>query len=342
MLQKLFKNPLSYFFMISSIFITILLLDYIHFFYWIKELFYSIKPLWIGVILAFFIHPLLAKNKNSIVKISIVYILFLVLILFIFFIIFYLLIENIPNLIKMINIFYPKIEKIVIQYKLTELIQTKEIIMDSYSWIYPMIQSFFHLTTTCIFSIIISFFISIESDFIKNEIKKYIKHHEQIFKFYNIFSDILRQYIHSTVLNMVYNIVTTFFILFCLKTPYAFVLSILLAILNLFPYIGALIGSVLLIGIHFLLVKENTLILILFIFINSQIESNIVHAWICNKTMKVHPLFLFIALFINEFIFGIVGIILSPIFASILQMIFNAYREYLNQNNVGGWENIVT
>ena len=67
-----------------------------------------------------------------------------------------------------------------------------------------------------------------------------------------------------------------------------------------------------------------------------------IHAWICNKTMKVHPLFLFFALFINEFLFGIIGIILSPIVASILQMIFNTYREYLNQRNIGGWENIVT
>lgn len=341
MLEKVFKNPISYFFIISSIFITILLLDYIHFFNWIKEFIDSMKPIWIGAIIAFFIQPLII-NKNSIFKILMIYILFLLLFLLFFFVILYLLVENMPVFKGMIESIYPEIEKIMTKYNILEFIQPKEVVIGSYTWIYPIIKGFFHFITTFLFSVIVSFFITLESNFIKNEFKKYVKQHEQILKFYDIFSNILRQYIYSTFLDITYIVITTFFILYLLKTPYAFLLSILLAIFNLFPYIGAFLGSILLVIIHFLLVKENTLLLILLIFINSQIESNIIHAWICNKTMKVHPLFLFIALFINEFLFGIIGIILSPIVASILQMIFNAYREYLNQKNVGGWEDIVT
>lgn len=340
MFNKLFKNPISYFFIISSIFITVLLLDYVHFFSWVKELFNTIKPIWLGAILAFFIQPLLTKNTLS--RIILVYVLFLLLFLFFFIVVFYLLIENMSIFIEMIESIYPKLEKLMIQYKLNELFQTKEIVMGSYTWIYPILQGFFSFITTFVFSVIISFFISLESNFIKNEFKKYVKQHDQILKFYDIFSDILRQYIYSTFLDIVYIVITTFFILYFLKTPYAFLLSILLAVFNLFPYIGALAGSLLVVVIHFLLIKENTILLIFLIIINSQIESNIIHAWICNKTMKIHPLFLFIALFINEFLFGIIGIILSPIVASILQMIFNTYREYLNQKNIGGWEDIVT
>lgn len=340
MFNKLFKNPISYFFIISSIFITVLLLDYVHFFSWVKELFNTIKPIWLGTILAFFIQPLLTKNTLS--RIILVYVLFLLLFLFFFIVVFYLLIENMSIFIEMIESIYPKLEKLMIQYKLNELFQTKEIVMGSYTWIYPILQGFFSFITTFVFSVIISFFISLESNFIKNEFKKYVKQHDQILKFYDIFSDILRQYIYSTFLDIVYIVITTFFILYFLKTPYAFLLSILLAVFNLFPYIGALAGSLLVVVIHFLLIKENTILLIFLIIINSQIESNIIHAWICNKTMKIHPLFLFIALFINEFLFGIIGIILSPIVASILQMIFNTYREYLNQKNIGGWEDIVT
>lgn len=340
MFNKLIKNPISYFFIISSIFITVLLLDYIHFFGWVKDLFHTIKPIWIGGILAFFIQPLLIKN--SLPRIILVYVLFLLSFLFLFILIFYLLIENMPVFIEMIESIYPKIEKIMIQYKLNELIQTKEIVVGSYTWIYPIVQGFFSFITTFVFSVIISFFISLESNFIKNEFKKYVKQHEKILRFYDIFSNILRQYIYSTFLDITYIVLTTFIILYLLKTPYAFLLSVLLAVFNLFPYVGALAGSILLVTIHFLLVRENTVLLIIFIFINSQIESNVIHAWICNKTMKVHPLFLFFALFINEFLFGIFGVILSPIVASILQMIFNTYREYLNQRNIGGWENIVT
>lgn len=340
MLHKLIKNPISYFFIISSFFITILLLDYIHFFSWIKELFHAIKPIWIGGILAFFIQPLL--NKNSLSRIILVYVSLLLSFLFLFVLVFYLLTENMPAFIEMIESIYPKIEELMIQYKLNELIQTKEIVVESYTWIYPIVQGFFSFITTFVFSVIISFFISLESDFIKNEFKKYVKQHEKILKFYDIFSNILRQYIYSTFLDITYIVLTTFFILFLLKTPYAFLLSLLLAVFNLFPYIGPFAGSLLLVTIHFLLVRDHTVLLIILLFINSQIESNVIHAWICNKTMKVHPLFLFFALFINEFLFGIMGIILSPIVASILQMIFNTYREYLNQRNIGGWEDIVT
>ena len=278
MFNKLIKNPISYFFIISSIFITVLLLDYIHFFGWVKDLFHTIKPIWIGGILAFFIQPLLIKN--SLPRIILVYVLFLLSFLFLFILIFYLLIENMPVFIEMIESIYPKIEKIMIQYKLNELIQTKEIVVGSYTWIYPIVQGFFSFITTFVFSVIISFFISLESNFIKNEFKKYVKQHEKILKFYDIFSNILRQYIYSTFLDITYIVLTTFIILYLLKTPYAFLLSVLLAVFNLFPYVGALAGSILLVTIHFLLVRENTVLLIIFIFINSQIESNVIHAWI--------------------------------------------------------------
>lgn len=336
-----FKNPLSYFLIISSIYITILLFDYIHLFGWIKDFIQSIKPIWIGILLAFFIQPLIKKNKSN-VRILIVYLLFLLTFLFLFIMIFYLFIENIPMFIQSVEVFYPKILKFMSEYNLDEMIQTKEIVLESYNWIYPLIRGFIQFITTFIFSVIISFFISLESHFIKNEFIKYVKQYEQILRLYDIFSDILRQYLVSTFLDIIYIVVTTFCILTFTKTPYALLLSILLAIFNLFPYIGALVGSTLVVLIHFLFVKENTILLIFLIFINSQIESNIIHAWICNKTMKVHPLFLFVALFINEFLFGIIGVILSPIVASILQMMFNTYREYLNQKNIGGWENIVT
>ena len=129
-------------------------------------------------------------------------------------------------------------------------------------------------------------------------------------------------------------------ILWIFHTPYALLLAILLAVLNLFPYVGAALGTFLILLLHLILVKENTLWLAAVLFLNSLLEGNIIHAWICNKTMKVHPLFLFAALLVNEYFFGVIGVILSPIVASILQMCLITYSEYLNRKNIGCWENI--
>lgn len=343
-LQQFIKNSSSYFYIIASITLIIFILNFIDFFDWLRQLIHVLKPLWIGGILAFFIQPLISNKKDvSLVKIIFIYLLFLFSFLFLFALFFYLLIQNIPSFIKIFNDYYPNIERFIQENRILNHIESppiKDILLNGYEWLFPFVRGFIQFITTFIFSVLISFFISLESSFIHNEFKKYIKNYEQILHLYDIFSKILRQYIYSTSLDILYIIMSTSFILIFFKTPYAILLAILLSVFNLFPYVGALLGSVLLVFIHFVLVGENTIWLIIVIFINSQIESNIIHAWICNKTMKVHPLFLFVALLINEFLFGIIGIILSPIVASILQMILTTYREYLNQKNVGGWEKI--
>ena len=56
--------------------------------------------------------------------------------------------------------------------------------------------------------------------------------------------------------------------------------------------------------------------------------------------MDVRPILTFAALFVGEALFGIVGVILSPILASIMQIAFRSYVHARSRDTIGQWEDI--
>ena len=337
----------SYFIIIAMIYIFILILKEINFIFYLTSFLNSIKPIWLGIILTFFVYPFVS-NKKEIIPISriiLIYVIFILIILILFFIFYHLLVSNLDKLIPYLSKIYSEMVLLSQRYQIEKYINESKIqnvLLNTYEWLVPFIKNVIQMISTFIFSLIISFCLTIESHIIVNRFKSYVKNYEIYFKLYEIFSNILKEYVISTSLDILYIVGSTSVILFFLNTPYALLLAIVLAFFNVFPYIGALFGNGLIIAFHLLLVKENTLLLCIMLFINSLIESQIIHTWICKKKMNIHPIFLFSALLISEHFFGFIGIILSPIFASVLQLGLLTYSEYLNQKNIGGWENILS
>ena len=102
----------------------------------------------------------------------------------------------------------------------------------------------------------------------------------------------------------------------------------LLAFLNLFPYIGATIGIVLIGIIALLEYSSFPWVLFIVIFILQQIEGNLVQPMIFHKTMHVRSLLTFVFLFIMEAIFGIFGALLSPIAAAMTQIAIRRWSHF--------------
>ncbi len=71
-----------------------------------------------------------------------------------------------------------------------------------------------------------------------------------------------------------------------------------------------------------------------------QIESNIIQPLIFNRTMNVRPLLTFVFIFISDAFFGVIGVILSPIFAAVAQIVFRSYLHSKTSDKVGEWEDI--
>lgn len=104
----------------------------------------------------------------------------------------------------------------------------------------------------------------------------------------------------------------TYIGLFFLGVPYALLLAVLAAVLNLIPVFGSLIAGAFATMVAFayggLTLAAGTAIL--FIVIN-QFEGNVLYPWVVNKVVGIPPLLVIIALLVGGSLAGFLGVVLS-------------------------------
>ena len=118
-------------------------------------------------------------------------------------------------------------------------------------------------------------------------------------------------------------------------TPYALLLSILVGITNIFPffgpYIGMLIGSILILFISPL----HALYFFIFIIVLQQIDGNIIGPLILGQTTGISGFSVIFAILFFGGIFGVPGWIIGvPLFAVILHLIRRFERHLLKKKNL--------
>lgn len=306
---------------------------------------HSLQPFIIAIVLVFFIQPLIQRFPGHRYKLKTCIVYGLIgfsAVMLVGLISAYVYAERNP-LISFTNQLYREGKYFVEKNQLEQFInlaQTRQLVRDTSQWFMNRITRFVGGLSVFFFGFVIAFFISMEMEFLMNEFKKYIKNHQKWHLFYCLFSDVFFKYCYSTLLDTVYIILTTSLILSLFKTPSFLLLSVLLALLNLFPYIGAMIGTLLILIVHVLSGGNYVFLLFFVLLVSSQIESDLIHPLIYNKAMKIHPLFLFFSILLNDFLFGVMGVILSPIMAAFLQMGVKSYLTTLNLSGVGGWEDL--
>lgn len=141
-------------------------------------------------------------------------------------------------------------------------------------------------------------------------------------------------YVTAQILSMIAVGMMTTIVLFFLKIDYAIVLGLIAGILDIIPIVGPTIaiGLILLVGAPLSLVK---IILVIALFIGIQQFSNyVVRPLVFGKWMKLHPLMLFLALFLAEKFLGFWGIILSPALAStVCVLVDELYLKPINEKS---------
>lgn len=344
-MKRLKAKLILFVLVLFTLYLFLLIGEKLHLYQFLYSLFQSLKPFLVALVLVFFVQPLIHRFPffSYKIKTSMIYgLIGLSTCIVIMLLSFYIYWER-DSILQFSNqLFQDGIDFIEI-YQFEEMInlsQTKQFITDSTKWLMNSITGVVGGISVFFFGFMIAFFISMEMEVMMNEFKKYVKNHEKWRLFYLIFSDVFLKYCYSTILDMIYLVVVTSFILYFFHTPSFFLLSVSLAVLNLFPYIGAIVGTLIIVGVHMLSGQDHLILLICILILSSQIESNLIHPLIYHKTMKVHPLFLFLSILINDFLFGLIGVILSPILAVFLQMGVKSYLDALNQNGVGGWEDL--
>lgn len=328
------------------LFLLILVLKQLSLYDRLVGLYQALLPVFGGIIIAFLLQPIIdrvakhCKRKSAVMVVYVGILLIGGILLVLFIPVLYQQIisfgENLPGWLSQVEVWLGTYNIV-----LEDLLQYKNTLMEEgYTVIISQLQAFFGSAARYGISFITAFFISIDVDFWKHTARKCIKNYERFSTFYHTMSNIVYQYLVGTILDLSFIAITSWIILSVAGFPNAVLYAMLLALSNLFPYIGPTIGLIVVVFVASLSYTQLPVFSLLLIWIIQQIEANFVQPLIFNKTMDVRPILTFVALFISEALFGIPGVLLSPILASILQIVFRSYLHAKTSNQVGEWEDI--
>jgi len=163
---------------------------------------------------------------------------------------------------------------------------------------------------------------------------------ERILRSFRKISPLLSRYFIGLIiqLSILFTIYSLILLSFGIKS--AIVIAFLAALLNIIPYIGPLIGGVFMLTLTMTSNLENdfqsyilptTLYVFIGYIIAQLIDNFFSQPLIFSKSVKSHPLEIFLVIIINGLLFGIVGMIFAVPSYTALKVIF---KEFLADNEV--------
>lgn len=329
-----------------AILILILVINYLSLMEYLVSIVKAILPFIMGIILAFIFQPLVDRlhrkytYKNSVRIVYLGVLCFLIVLLLILLPILY---KQIVELMVYVPDIVTTIQKWIQPYMSDSdmlLRFTQKYVSEGSNTVFKMLQGTFQTTMFYVIAYITAFFISSDIAFYKRICKKVIPSIHKLEIFYMTMSNIVYQYIKGTCIDLFFIIVSTSIIFVIFQFPNCFLYAVLLALFNLFPYIGATIGLIVIGFAGFLHFHHFPWLLFGIIWLLQQLEANFIQPMIFNKTMNVRPLLNFAFLFIGEAFFGIPGVIFSPILAAFAQIVFRSWLHTKVKRTVGDWNDI--
>jgi predicted PurR-regulated permease PerM len=130
--------------------------------------------------------------------------------------------------------------------------------------------------------------------------------------------------------------VTTFAVLLILGMPYAAPLALLVAVLDLVPLVGATLGGALLVVVGLFVEPWKAVVLLVFVLIYQQVESNFLQPIVYSKAVQLNGLVILIALLVGGQLLGIPGALLAIPVAEIIRIVVTellAYRRTPQEAN---------
>ena len=194
-----------------------------------------------------------------------------------------------------------------------------------------------------LFSVLfISFFFMKDSQLLKKGVLAIIPNGTEgrFSKSLETINDLLSRYFIGLLFQITILFILYTLILLIFGIDNAVVIAFLCALLNLIPYIGPMIGAVIMfvlsmisnIGLDFQTEILSTSLWILFWYLIAQLVDNFAsQPLIFSKTTKSHPLEIFLIIIIGGLLFGIVGMITAVPMYTALKVIL---KEFLSDNKI--------
>lgn len=194
-----------------------------------------------------------------------------------------------------------------------------------------------------LFSVLfIAFFLMKDSKLLHNIILAAVpdRNEKKVTKSLNTIKDLLSRYFIGLVFQISILFVLYSITLGVFGIENAIVIAFLCALLNLIPYLGPLIGGVLMlfltmtsnIGQDFQTVILPTTIYVLIGYIIAQLVDNFFsQPFIFSKSVKSHPLEIFLVIIIGGLLFGVIGMVVAvPSYTAIKVVL----KEFLSENKI--------
>lgn len=106
------------------------------------------------------------------------------------------------------------------------------------------------------------------------------------------------------------------------RVPYAILLGMILGLMNLIPYFGAIIGCVIIAFIALLTNGLPTAVgVTIYIIVAQQVDANIIQPRIVGDSVGLRPFYVLLSITLFGGLFGFWGILLGPPLMAVLQMI---------------------
>lgn len=304
----------------------------------------ALTPVFLGIILCWISTPLtnklrkigLSKNLSAILSLILIFGLIIVvfsMIVPIFISQFSNLIKDFPSIyddiVDKLNPFLNENLNIDANIKHFNEIISKDIILDNLdnilTYSISTLQSVVSVLITIGTTIVVSFFMVKDMDKFKERIIMFFSRNGKGGKTYKMLSEIdaaVMSYVKGTILDSIIVGILTTIVCLILGLDYAIVFGILITILNLIPYIGALLSE-LIVALYALTVGGPVFAIVTFacLLLVQIIDANILQPNIIGKSVNLHPVVVIGGLIVFNLLFGIVGMIIAMPILAILKII---------------------
>ncbi|MDD3304320.1 MAG: AI-2E family transporter [Clostridia bacterium] len=299
----------------------------------------ALVPVFLGIVLCWISSPLtnrlrkmgFGKNLSAILSLVIIFGLIIV----VFSIVVPLFVSEFSSLVKDFPNIYDNIvdkinpfmnEKLNIESNIKHFneIISKDMILDNLdnilTYSISTLQSVFSFFVTIGTTIVVSFFMVKDMDKFKERLMMFFSRNGKGGKTYKMLTQIdgaVMSYVKGTILDSIIVGILTTIACMILGLDYAVVFGILITILNLIPYIGALLSE-LIVALYALTVGGPVFALITFacLLLVQLIDANILQPNIIGKSVNLHPVVVIGGLIVFNLLFGIVGMIIAmPVLA---------------------------
>jgi predicted PurR-regulated permease PerM len=115
--------------------------------------------------------------------------------------------------------------------------------------------------------------------------------------------------------------VGVYVVLLLLGMPYAAALALIVAVLDLIPFIGAPLGGAMLVIVSLFIDPFDSLVLLVYFVVYKLVEDYVLTPLVYSRSVQLHPLAIFLAILAGGVLYGVLGALLAIPIAEIIRIL---------------------